>query len=268
MWRLLRSTIYPVATRVKKNNVPREIAFCAGCNGKKNPAGAKKISIVILQVIRKGNRTAKYSTFATAAPKLWKAQKGVLVLQSQPRWEPSLPDIQVLCTKKKKNVRATSRIWSGPKVYWRLISWVCGKPLRVEPIKDCKRRWKPHLRIYSERHNLRAKQGGVALVAGHFFVTENSLLNYHTTLCNCILPYVVVFVIVIVLYKYICFDLRATVGCFVASNLASLPQRLFLNAHVWDSRYIKTYPSHSARELSDPGGVRVSLMSSFKSICW
>ena len=212
--------------------------------------------------------SAKYSTFATAAPKLWKAQKGVLVLQSQPRWEPSLTDIQVLCTKKKKNVRATSQIWSGPKVYWRLISWVCGKPLRVEPIKDCKRRWKPHLRIYSERHNLRAKQGGVALVAGHFFVTENSLLNYRTTLCNCILPYVVVFVIVTVLYKYICFDLRATVGCFVASNLASLPQRLFLNVHVWDSRYIKTYPSHSACELSDPGGVRVSLMSSFKSICW
>ena len=55
-------------------------------------------------------------------------------------------------------------------------------------------------------------------------------------------------------------------GCFVASNLASLPQRLFLNAHVWDSRYIKTYPSHSACELSDPGGVRVSLMSSLKSI--
>ena len=71
--------------------------------------------------------------------------------------------------------------------------------------------------------------------------------------------------IVTVLYKYICFDLRATVGCFVASNLANLPQRLFLNAHVWDSRYIKTYPSHSARELSDPGGVRVSLMSSFKA---
>ena len=100
------------------------------------------------------------------------------------------------------------------------------------------------------------------------FVTENLLLNYRTTLCNCILPFVVVFVIVIVLYKYICFDLRATVGCFVASNLASLPQRLFLNVHVWDSRYIKTYPSHSACELSDPGGVRVSLMSSFKSICW
>ena len=170
--------------------------------------------------------------------------------------------------KRKKNVRATSQIWSGPKVYWRLISWVCGKPLRVEPIKDCKRRWKPHLRIYSERHNLRAKQGGVALVAWHFFVTENSLLNYRTTLCNCILPYVVVFVIVIVLYKCICFDLRATVGCLVASNLASLPQRLFLNGHMWDSRYIETYPSHSACELSDPGGVQVSLMSSFKSICW
>ena len=101
-----------------------------------------------------------------------------------------------------------------------------------------------------------------------FVLAENSLLNYRTTLCNCILPYVVVFVIVIVLYKYICFDLRATVGCFVASNLASLPQRLFLNVHVWDSRYIKTYPSHSACELSDPGGVQVSLMSSFKSICW
>ena len=98
--------------------------------------------------------------------------------------------------------------------------------------------------------------------------TNNSLLSYCTILCDCILPYVIVFVIVIVLYKYICFDLRATVGCFVASNLASLPQRLFLNAHVWDSRYVKTYPSHSARELSDPGGVRVSLMSSFKSICW
>ena len=111
-----------------------------------------------------------------------------------------------------------------------MISWVGGKPLRVEPVKDCKRRWKPHLRIFSERHNLRAKQGGAALVAGHFFVTENSLLNYRTTLCNCILPYVVVFVIVIVLYKYICFDLRATVGCFIASNLANLPQRLFLNA--------------------------------------
>ena len=105
----------------------------------------------------------------------------------------------------------------------------------------------------------------MALVAGHFFVTENSLLNYRTTLCNCILPYVVVFVIVIVLYKYIYFDLRATVGCFVASNLASLPQRLFLNVHVWDSRYIKTYPSHSACELSDSGGVQVSLISSFKS---
>ena len=149
-----------------------------------------------------------------------------------------------------------------------MISWVGGKPLRVEPVKDCKRRWKPHLRIFSERHNLRAKQGGAALVAGHFFVTENSLLNYRTTLCNCILPYVVVFVIVIVLYKCICFDLRATVGCFVASNLASLPQRLFLNVHMWDSRYIETYPSHSACELSDPGGVQVSLMSSFKSICW
>ena len=99
-------------------------------------------------------------------------------------------------------------------------------------------------------------------------MAKNSLLNYRTTLCNCTLPYVVVFVIVIVLYKYISFDLRAIVGCFVASNLASLPQRLFLNAHVWDSRYIKTYPSHSACELSDPGGVRVSLMSSFKSICW
>ena len=48
--------------------------------------------------------SAKYSTFATAAPKLWKAQKGVLVLQSQPRWEPSLTDIQVLCTKKKKKL--------------------------------------------------------------------------------------------------------------------------------------------------------------------
>ena len=36
--------------------------------------------------------------------------------------------------------------------------------------------------------------------------------------------------IVTVLYKYICFDLRATVGCFIASNLANLPQRLFLNA--------------------------------------
>ena len=100
------------------------------------------------------------------------------------------------------------------------------------------------------------------------FCDRNSLLNYCATLCDCTLPYVVVFVIVIVLYKYICFDLQATVGCFVASNLASLPQRLFLNAHVWDSRYIKTYPSHSACELSDPGGVRVSLMSSFKSICW
>ena len=109
-----------------------------------------------------------------------------------------------------------------------MISWVGGRPLRVEPVKDCKRCWKPHLRIFSERHNLRAKQGGVALVAGHFFVTENSLLNYRTTLCNCILPYVVVFVLVIVLHKCICFDLRATVGCFVASHLASLPQRLFL----------------------------------------
>ena len=99
-------------------------------------------------------------------------------------------------------------------------------------------------------------------------VTENSLLNYCTVLCGCNLPCVVVFVIVIVLYKYVRFDLRATVGCFVASNLASLPQRLFLNVHVWDSRYVKTYPSHSACEPSDPGGVRVSLMSSFKSICW
>ena len=149
-----------------------------------------------------------------------------------------------------------------------MISWVGGRPLRVGSVKDCKRCWKPHLRIFSERHNLRAKQGGAALVAGHFFVTENSLLNYCTTLCDCVLPYVVVFVIVTVLYKYICFDLRATVGCFVASNLANLPQRLFLNAHVRDSRYIKVYPSHSACELSDPGGVRVSLMSSFKSICW
>ena len=99
-------------------------------------------------------------------------------------------------------------------------------------------------------------------------MTENSLLNYRTTLCNCILPYVVVFVIVIVLYKCICFDLRATVGCFVASNLASLPQRLFLNGHMWDSRYIETYPSRSTCELSDPGGVQASPMLSFKSICW
>ena len=35
--------------------------------------------------------------------------------------------------------------------------------------------------------------------------------------------------IVTVLYKYICFGLRATVGCFIASDLANLPQRLFLN---------------------------------------
>ena len=82
---------------------PVKLRFARGAMAKK-PAVAKKISIVILQVIRKGNRTAKYSTFATAAPKLWKAQKGVLVLQSQPRWEPSLTDIQVLCTKKKKKL--------------------------------------------------------------------------------------------------------------------------------------------------------------------
>ena len=61
-------------------------------------------------------------------------------------------------------------------------------------------------------------------------MTEDSLLNYCTTLCDCVLPYVVVFVIVTVLYKYLCFDLRASVGCFIASNLANLPQRLFLNA--------------------------------------
>ena len=159
----------------------QKLRFARGAMAKKTRQVPKKISIVILQVIRKGNRTAKYSTFATAAPKLWEAQKGVLVLQSHPRCEPSLTDIQVLCTKKKKTVRATS-----PKVYWRLISWVCGKPLRVEPVKDCKRRWKPHLRIYSERHNLRAKQGGVALVAGHFLWQRiHSLIT--------ILHYVIVF---------------------------------------------------------------------------
>ena len=149
-----------------------------------------------------------------------------------------------------------------------MISWVGGRPLRVGSVKDCKWCWKPHLRIFSERYNLRAKQGGGGTCCQALFVTENSLLNYCTTLCDCVLPYVVVLVIVTVFYKYICFDLRATVGCFVASNLASLPQRLFLNVHMWDSRYIETYPSHSACELSDPGGVRVSLMSSFKSICW
>ena len=144
-----------------------------------------------------------------------------------------------------------------------MISWVGGRPLRVGSVKECKWCWKPHLRIFSERYNLRAKQGGKggALVAKHFLWQK---IHFLIT----VLYYVVVLVIVTVLYKYICFDLRATVGCFVASNLASLPQRLFLNVHVWDSRYIKTYPSHSACELSDPGGVRVSLMSSFKSICW
>ena len=96
-------------------------------------------------------------------------------------------------------------------------------------------------------------------------MTENSLLNCCTTLCGGILPHVVVFVLVIVLHKCICFDLRATVGCFVASHLASLPQRLFSDAHVWDSRCIKTYPSHSACELSDSGGVQVSLISSLKA---
>ena len=54
---------------VKKTTRPVKLRFARGAMAKK-PAGAKKISIVILQVIRKGNRTAKYSTFATAAPKL------------------------------------------------------------------------------------------------------------------------------------------------------------------------------------------------------
>ena len=111
-----------------------------------------------------------------------------------------------------------------------MISWVGGRPLRVGSVKDCKWCWKPHLRIFSERYNLRAKQGGGGTCCRALFVTENSLLNYCTILCGGILPYVVVFVFVIVLYKYICFDLRATVGCFIASNLANLPQRLFLNA--------------------------------------
>ena len=112
-----------------------------------------------------------------------------------------------------------------------MISWVGGRPLRVGSVKDCKWCWKPHLRIFSERYNLRAEQGGRGVTCCRaLFVTENSLLNYCTILCDCVLPYVVVLVIVTVLYKYICFDLRATVGCFIASNLANLPQRLFLNA--------------------------------------
>ena len=104
-----------------------------------------------------------------------------------------------------------------------MISWVGGRPLRVGSVKDCKWCWKPHLRIFSERYNLRAKQGGGgALVAGHFLWQK---IHFLIT----VLYYVVVLVIVTVLYKYICFDLRATVGCFIASNLANLPQRLFLN---------------------------------------
>ena len=107
-----------------------------------------------------------------------------------------------------------------------MISWVGGRPLRVGSVKDCKWCWKPHLRIFSERYNLRAKQGGGgggALVAKHFLWQK---IHFLIT----VLYYVVVLVIVTVLYKYICFDLRATVGCFIASNLANLPQRLFLNA--------------------------------------
>ena len=103
-----------------------------------------------------------------------------------------------------------------------MISWVGGRPLRVGSVKDCKWSWKPHLRIFSERYNLRAKQGGGHLLPGTFCDRK---IHFLIT----VLYYVVVLVIVTVLYKYICFGLRATVGCFIASDLANLPQRLFLN---------------------------------------
>ena len=106
----------PCSYYSEKNNAPRDITFCAGCYGKKTGRCQKnQYSYPIGDWKGEQNWfsqnlfSAKYSTFATAAPKLWKAQKGVLVLQSQPQWEPSLTDIQVLCTQKKKNVRATSR---------------------------------------------------------------------------------------------------------------------------------------------------------------
>ena len=76
----------------------------------KKPAGAKKNQYSYPIGDWKGEQnwfsqnlfSAKYSTFATAAPKLWKAQKGVLGLQSQPQWKPSLTDIQVFFAPKWK----------------------------------------------------------------------------------------------------------------------------------------------------------------------
>ena len=81
--------------------------------------------------------------------------------------------------------------------------------------------------------------------------------NLVSCIGNCIL-----IVFVIVLYR-ICFDLRATVECFVASNAPRLTQHLFFK-----SLYVgpKIYPIYSNRSTSEPlkpGGAQAKSMPKF-----
>ena len=78
------------------------------------------------------------------------------------------------------------------------------------------------------------------------------------TVCKCIRNCIVLYC------NCICFDLRATVECFVASNAPRLTQHLFFKSLYVGPKIYPIYSNRSTYEPLEPGGAQAKSMPKFQ----